>query len=196
MIHELTPRERIVKAFRREKPDKVPRDFECTPQVHKIVKEKTGSSDPLEYFGCEMRWVGWLATKNKRDFSTYLGKPPSPFFTWVDRGLLEMENSKIDAFYSSGEEGELDRSSSSPWIDQEWGVGRIPTTSKDPRHSHLARYIFPMRNLKTVKELKQYPFSDYEADYRHKHLEEEVKKIHKKNLCATGGMAMTIFEVS
>ncbi len=195
-MHELTPRERVVKAFRREKLDKVPKDFECTPQVHKIVKEKIGSSDPLKYFGCEMRGIGWLPTKNKRDFSAYLGKPPSPFFTWIDKGLLEVENSKIDAFYSSGEEGEFDQSSSSPWIDQEWGVGYIPTTSKDPRYLHLVRYIFPIRNLKTIEELKEYPFSDYEASYRHRHLEEKVKKIHRKGLCVTAGMQMTIFEVS
>jgi len=196
MIHELTPRERVIKAFRREKSDKVPKDLECTPQIYKLIKEKIGSSDPLGYFGCEMRWIGWLPTKIKRDFSTYLGKPPSSFSTWIDKGFLEIENTKIDASFSSEEEGEVDRSSSSPWIDHEWGVGRIPTASKDPRYSHLARYIFPMRNLKTVEELKEYPFSDYEANYRHRHLEEKVKKIHKKELCATAGLAMTIFEVS
>ena len=193
MVYELTPRERVVKALRRERPDKVPKDFECTPQIHKIVKEKTGSSDPLEYFGCEMRWVGWLPTKNKRDFSAYLGKPPSPFSAWVDRGLLEVRNDRVGES-SSGEE--IDQSSPFPWIDQEWGVGHIPGTSKDPRYSHLSRFVYPLRNLKTVEELKDYPFSDYEADYRHRHLEEEVKRIHEKELCAAAGMQMTIFEVS
>lgn len=190
MTSQLTPRERVIKAFRREKPDKVPKDFGCTPQIYELIKEKTGSSNLSEYFDCEMRGIGWLPTKNKRDFSIYLGKPPSPFSTWVDKRLLE------DKLCPSGGEWGADKPPSSPWVDQEWGVGYIPTASKDPRHSHLLGFAYPMRNLKTVKELKNYPFSDYEADYRHKHLEEEVKKIHKKNLCATGGMAMTIFEVS
>lgn len=53
-----------------------------------------------------------------------------------------------------------------------------------------------MHNLKTVKELKEYSFSDYEADYGHKYLEEKVEKIHKKDLCVTGTLAVTIFEVS
>jgi len=126
VVSRLTPQERVIKVFRREKPDKVPKDFGWTPQIYQLIKEKTGSSDPLGYFDCEMRGVDWLSTKNKRDFSFYLGKPPS-----------------------------------SAWIDQEWGVGYIPTTSKDPHHSHLLGFVYPMRNLMTIDELKEYPFSEY-----------------------------------
>lgn len=182
-MYELTPRERVIKTFRRKKPDKVPKHIDCTPQIHELIKEKTGSSDPLEYFECEMRGADWLSTKNKRDFSFYLGKPPSPFSAWIDGHLL-------------GVEWGQKKLPSSPWVDQEWGLGNIPTTSNDPRHSHLLGLVHPMRNLKTVEELKEYPFSDYEAEYRHKHLEEKVKEIHKKNLCAVAHLGTTIFETS
>ncbi len=53
-----------------------------------------------------------------------------------------------------------------------------------------------MCNLKAVKEIKEYPFSDYEAGYRHRHIEEEIEKIHQKELSSTAALAMTIFEVS
>lgn len=40
MIHELTPRKRIVKALKREKPDRVPKDFWWTYQIGELMKEK------------------------------------------------------------------------------------------------------------------------------------------------------------
>jgi len=176
----VSPRERVIKAFRREIPDKVPKDFWWTPQIYELIKKITGSSDILEYFGCEMRRVSWLPTKKRRDFSVYLGKPPSPFSEWID--YTEDIFNKLPP--------------SSPWIDQEWGVGHIPTTSTDSRHLHLYGYVHPMRNLKTIKELKEYPFSDYQAEYRYKHLKKEVEEIHKKELYAVAMMECTIFEVS
>jgi len=185
----LSPRERAIKALRREKPDKVPKNFGMTPQIYQLIKEKTGSSDPWEYFGCESRWIGWLPTKIKRDFSTYLGKSPSG--SWIDKKILDTKKT-----IPVGGEWGKGNPPSSPWVDQEWGVGYIPTASKNTRHAHLFGLVHPMRNLKTVEELKEYPFSDYEADYRHKHLEKEVEKIHKEELFASGGLAMTIFEVS
>jgi len=159
MFHELTPRERVVKTLKREESDRIPKEFWWTYQIGELIKEKTSSSDPLEYFSCEQRLVRWSATKKKRDFSPYINE-------------------------------------SSSWIDQEWGVGYVPIASKNPQHAHLFGFVYPMRNLKTVEELKEYPFSDYEADYRHNHLEHQVKQIHKKELCATAMMPMTIFEVS
>lgn len=198
MVHELTPRERVVKALKREKPDKVPKDFWWTYQTGELIKKKTGSSDPLDYFACEMRLIRWSATKKKRDFSAYLGESSS---SWINRNLLEEENltedelSPLGGEQGGGEWGEGEPPSS-PWIDQEWGVGYIPTVSKDPRHAHLLGFVYPMRSLKTVEELKEYSFSDYEANYRYKHLGEQVEKIHKKELCATAMMPMTIFEVS
>ncbi|MBA7497111.1 hypothetical protein ES702_07720 [subsurface metagenome] len=196
MVSRLTPQERVIKVFRREKPDKVPKDLGWTPQIYQLIKEKTGSSDPLGYFDCEMRGVGWLSTRNKRDFSFYLGKPPLPFSNWIDKRFLEIQSTETKKPCSLGGEWGEGKPPSSPWVDQEWGVGYIPTTSKDPHHSHLLGFVYPMRNLRTIDELKEYPFSDYEANYRHRHLEEKVKEIHKKSLCATGSLAMTIFEVA
>ena len=68
----------------------MPKDFGWTPQIHQLIKEKIGSSDPLGYFDCEMRGVGWLPTKNKRDFSFYLGKPPLPSL----KQWMNLENTK------------------------------------------------------------------------------------------------------
>lgn len=159
MFHELTPRERVVKTLKREESDRVPKEFWWTYQIGELIKEKTSSSNPLEYFSCEQRLVRWPATKKKQDLSPYIGE-------------------------------------SSSWIDQEWGVGYVPIASKNPQYAHLFGFVYPMRNLKTVEELKEYPFSDYKANYRYKHLKPQVEEIHKKELCSTGMIPMTIFEVS
>ncbi len=125
-----------------------------------------------------------------------MGKPPLPFTEWIDKCLFEEQIGNTEKSSLFGGEWGKGKPPSSAWVDQEWGVGYIPTNSKDPRHSHLLGFVYPMRNLRTVKELKGYPFSDYEAEYRHEYLEENVEEIHKKSLCATGGLAMTIFEVA
>lgn len=189
----MSPRERVVKALRREKPDRVPKDFSWTPQIYELIEEKTGSLDILDYFGCEMRMVRWRSTRKRRNFSAYLGE--SPYGSWIDHNF-EGEKTEANELPSSKYEWVRGGQPSSPWINQEWGVGHIPTTSKEPKHSHLFGFVYPMHNLKTVKELKEYPFSDYEAAYRYRHIEEEVKKIHGRELCATAGLIPTIFEVS
>jgi len=186
------PKERVIRALKRKVPDRVPKDFGYTPQIYKLIKQKTGSADPLEYFGCEVRQITWRPTKYRRDFSFYLGKNCSD---WQNKNLREEENDDAKLPPYGGEWGRGDPPST-PWVDQEWGVGYIPTFSKDPKHAHLSGFVYPMRNLKTVQELKEYPFSDYEADYRHRFLEEEVKNIHQKDLCVTGALIPTVFEIS
>lgn len=190
----MTPRERAIKALRREKPDKVPKDFGMTPQIYELIKAKTGASDPWEYFDCEPRWICWLPTEIRREFSAYLGESPSG--GWIDKNILQPENTEAEKAIPVGGEWGAGHPPSSPWVDQEWGVGYISTASTDSQHSHLFGFVYPMRNFKTIEELKEYPFSDYQVTYRHSHLEQEVKEIHKKELFSTAGLAMTIFEVS
>jgi uroporphyrinogen decarboxylase len=190
----MTPRERAIKALRREKPDKVPKDFGMTPQIYELIQAQTGASDPWAHFACEPRWIGWRATRFRRDFSAYLGD--SPCGSWLDKKLLQPENTEAENVLPVGGEWGTGPPPSVPWVDQEWGVGYIPTASEDPQHAHLSGLVYPMRTLKTVEELREYPFSDYEAAYRHKHLEQELEGIHQKELFSSGGLAMTLFEVA
>jgi len=197
MFHELTPRERVVKTLKREESDRVPKDFWWTYQIGELIKEKTSSSDPLEYFSCEQRLVRWSATKKKQDLSPYIGESSY----WINGNLLELEEENLtesELPSLGGEQGGGEWGTGKPpssWIDQEWGVGYVPIASKNPQYAHLFGFVYPMRNLKTVEELKEYPFSDYEANYRYKHLKPQVEKIHKKELYSTGMIPMTIFEV-
>ena len=59
-------------------------------------------------------------------------------------------------------------------------------------------FIAPALITKTdsLKDIEEYPLPDITSDYRHRHLEEDVKKIKDKDLAAVCSMEMTVFESS
>jgi uroporphyrinogen decarboxylase len=72
----LIPRERFLAAINRERPDRVPRSADFTPQALQTFREKTGHDSPVEYFAYEMREVGFHPTRQQVDFHPYLGELP------------------------------------------------------------------------------------------------------------------------
>jgi uroporphyrinogen decarboxylase len=57
-------------------------------------------------------------------------------------------------------------------------------------------YVYPMRNLSTIKELEEYPFPDFQQAYCHDHFEDEIKEYHAKDLAVTGSLWGTFWERS
>ncbi|MFA0744285.1 MAG: hypothetical protein LASZOEIN_001075 [Candidatus Fervidibacter sp.] len=55
----MTPRERVLEAIKRGNPDKCPKEAGFTPAVYEEFKRRTGHTDPAEYFGMEIRYVGF-----------------------------------------------------------------------------------------------------------------------------------------
>ena len=53
----MNPRERFLRAIRRQSVDKIPKHAFWTPEVIDKVKEKTGYEDPDEYFRIEVKNV-------------------------------------------------------------------------------------------------------------------------------------------
>lgn len=74
----MTPRKRVQEAVRRGAPDRVPKEAGFTPALLERFKKETGSSDPAEYFGMEMRDVGFaeLRPEDFPDFSEYQREMP------------------------------------------------------------------------------------------------------------------------
>lgn len=77
------------------------------------------------------------------------------------------------------------------WDVGEWGVGTFPGSL-----FHFIHIVHPMKNFKTLEELKNYPFPDPAARGRHEHLDEEVKAIKARELAAIGYMEWTIWEIA
>ncbi|MCS6950850.1 MAG: hypothetical protein NZ520_10360 [bacterium] len=72
----MTPRERVLRAVRREMPDRVPKEMSFTPAAYERFVQETRHTDPAEYFGMEIRAVGFRPPRELPDFSRYLQRLP------------------------------------------------------------------------------------------------------------------------
>jgi len=70
----MSPRERVLTALRRGRPDRVPKHFDLSPPLEDEFRRRTGSDDVAEYFRLEPRHVGISGTCQPRDFEKYLGE--------------------------------------------------------------------------------------------------------------------------
>lgn len=76
MADSMSPRERVLAAMRRRRPDRIPKTLSFTPALEEEFRQRTGSESPSDYFRLEPRHVGIAATRNRRDFSKYLSDVP------------------------------------------------------------------------------------------------------------------------
>ncbi|MBC7287733.1 MAG: hypothetical protein H5T86_06755 [Armatimonadetes bacterium] len=71
----MTPRERVRTAMSRRVPDKVPKQASFTPAVMERFRQEVGEGiSPEEYFGMEVRGVGFRAPKELPDFRAYFSE--------------------------------------------------------------------------------------------------------------------------
>lgn len=80
----MTPRENLLAALRREKPERVPIYFTLCPSLRDEFKRRTGSDNYEEYYGFDVRTFGHKPTKHKNDYSQYFGelKPGTTIDEW------------------------------------------------------------------------------------------------------------------
>jgi uroporphyrinogen decarboxylase len=76
----------------------------------------------------------------------------------------------------------------------EWGIGHVPTTSRDGDHAHLEGFQYPMVSLETAAEAADYPLPDLDADYRYESVRSEINDIQSRGLAAMAMLECTIFE--
>ncbi len=172
------PRERVLTALRGQEADRVPYDIGgFNREAFRIFKEKTGSNDPDEYFGVEkdIATVGFKATRLDLG-ERFLGLHRLPEGLTYSRGGPDREDCGAGTFTLN-----------------EWGTAFV--AGSDPSYDH---FVAPCAivNAQSIKELEDYPLPDITSDYRHGHLEEDVKKIKARGLASIGGMACTIFETA
>ncbi len=63
----------------------------------------------------------------------------------------------------------------------DWGIPFVVGSE-----GHIKRELYPMANFKTEEEIFEYPWPDFMASYRHKHLEREVNKLHNQGYAVIG----------
>jgi len=89
----MTPRERVLTAFRRGVPDRVPKAIGFTPGALRKFQEGTGGANPADYFDIETRGVGLAPTRLETDFTAC--HQPLPEGTKIDEwGVARVPGSK------------------------------------------------------------------------------------------------------
>ena len=91
---EMTPRERVFTASRRQIPDKVPKWIDhgsFAPLLMAEFHKKTGASKPEEYFDYDIRQIGFGPSEKKPDIKKYIPSdiPRGAFVDW-DTGNVQM----------------------------------------------------------------------------------------------------------
>lgn len=78
----MTLRDRVLTALSRKEPDKVPKYIRFTPEMKVKVYDKIGTDNYEDYFGIEIRRVGFKPTKKLPDFSSYYSEslPKNTYF--------------------------------------------------------------------------------------------------------------------
>jgi uroporphyrinogen decarboxylase len=81
------------------------------------------------------------------------------------------------------------------WVD-EWGIGHQPTESTEEGHAHLEGFLYPMLDLHTEQDARDYPLPDVDADYRYEHLGAQIQSLQQSGYAVCASLACTQFEVA
>lgn len=166
MTGSLTSRERVQRAVRRQKPDRVPRDISWgfTPAVLETFKQKTGRDDPEDYFGVDVRFIG-------------LDLPPGRA-----EAAAQERRDRYSRFYPDLPEGSQV---------SEWGTAYLPGS-----FYHFTQVMPPMRSFSSLHQVEAFPLPDFSEDWRLAHAAERILACHRRGLAACGFLATTLFETA
>jgi uroporphyrinogen decarboxylase len=91
MRAEMTSRERVLTALRRQVPDRVPKNFGWTEPVLALIRSKIGAGDPYEFFRHDTRHVVPRPSAHPGDFAPYFAGLNLPPDTRIDEwGMAEI----------------------------------------------------------------------------------------------------------
>ena len=139
-------RERVLTTLSHREPDRVPRHADLSPPVVKEFQRRTGQTRPSEYWDWDLRSVGFRRPEPLPDLMARFGR------------YHEKRDSEWVLDWSKGD------------YPPEWGVATRPA-----HFYHLSAPVAPMADFTSLAELEEYPFPDYVNEWRHDHLEREVK---------------------
>ncbi len=175
----MSPRERLIRALRRDAPDKVPSCARFTPAMMRIFNDAVDAGIPDHHLDIYGVGSGFILDVNP-DYLT-----PDQYFGWEMRNVAFRPSREIGDF--SRYHSELPPRSKM----NEWGVVFVPG-----EFHHYTRRIGPLRNMNSPAELKAFDFPDPMQIECHEKLDEEVESIHRSGLAAAGFMQQTLFELA
>jgi len=168
----MNPRERFLRAIRRQTVDRIPKHAFWTPEIIEIVKEKTGFGDPDEYFGIEVKIVEYSPLDFNPGFDNYF------------------KDLKKDKRIKKKNWDDWDEKLHGKKTIDEWGVYRDFGS-----FYHFNFMTHCMKDLKTVDDLKKWPWPVIEDKDFFNDVRKRTKILKDKNI-ATAGYYGCIFEQS
>jgi len=166
----MNPRKRFINAMKRKPVDRIPKHAWYTQEIIDLVKEKTGSEDPDEYFKTDIRLLSLSPMTYNPGFDEYfkeiLGKKFEKMSFWEELGSRKHGKYTID----------------------EWGVGH-----EHGDYYHYSKYVHLMEDLETVDDLKKWPWPVLKDEGYYTDLENRVNKYKNRNI-ATFSYLGCLFE--
>ncbi|MCL1896109.1 MAG: uroporphyrinogen decarboxylase family protein [Clostridiales bacterium] len=146
----------------------------------RALRRQGGGKTPFDLSLCPAHMDYLEEIAGTRDYYEYFGIP----LRYVDVRPTEKQTDYTK--YYRGLPPEAKPLSWNP----EWGVYSTPGSV-----AHFEEMIHPMRDFTSVSEIEDYPFPDFDADYRWAGMGEQVRDIKQKDFVALAFMEMTIFEI-
>lgn len=175
----MSPRERLIRALRRDHPDKVPTCARFTPVMMRTFNQTVEAGIPEAHLGPFGVGSGYILEVDP-NFLT-----PDEYFGWEMRNIAFEPPKEVGDF--SQYHSDLPPQSKM----NEWGVVFVPG-----EFHHYTRRIGPLRNMDSLAELRDFPFPDPMQRQCHEKLDEAVMWIHSNDLAAAGFMQQTLFELA
>jgi len=103
---------------------------------------------------------------------------PATYFGFESRGVGfhgPREATDFSAYYPDG-------------LPEGTGISEYGTAHKPGDFYHFWRLDFPLKNAKTLDELRHFPWPDFTPQYRHEHLESQVASLHAQDFYVQGGV--------
>ena len=81
MPYEMSPRERVLTAMRRQKPDRIPKHLDLTPHLQEEFDRRFPGESVEEHFRLEPRWAGLGPGRVSHDYTGYFA---DTHVDWID----------------------------------------------------------------------------------------------------------------
>jgi uroporphyrinogen decarboxylase len=153
-------------------------------RVIRALKRK-GKPDRTPF---EISW-GSFTPRLMRTYRDKTGSdlPPEEFYDFDTRFVLPDPTRAITDFSSFFPERDLEPDVS---ID-EWGIGSVPTIHEIPDYKY-----HPLKPMKTVREIDDFPWPDLGEDYRYEGVKARTREYQTRGYAVCGEMYQTIFETA
>lgn len=144
------------------------------------VKRQRSDYIPFDFDFCPALEEEFEKRTGLTDYKKYYGMPLR--FCYVPCRLKPEDNLHYAKYYENPE----------PEISySEWGIG-----IKQGSIAHFVQMLHPMERLTTPEQIREYPYPDYDRDYRWDLLPERIEKLKQDDQVVFASMGATIFELS